>query len=128
MNKAVINLLNTIPNQNYFQLNVTYYKPKTCVLICMPMSGLFNEIFLKSAERKLIKTHSSITLLHSILFRAYKRLRDILTEGFNRIHYALKFNMTMKENSNIYIYIFLLITWKKSRSHKLVHLQKTHYI
>jgi len=53
-------------------------------------------------------------------------MTDILTKGFNRIHYALKFTMTIKENSSI---IFSgLINWEKSRSHELVHLQKTYYI
>jgi len=40
MKKARNNVLNIIPNQNYFQMNVTYHKPKTGVLIHMPISAL----------------------------------------------------------------------------------------
>jgi hypothetical protein len=58
MNKAGNNLLNIIPNQTYFQKNVPYYIPKTGVLIHTPISALQTEIFLQSAEGKLIKTHS----------------------------------------------------------------------
>ena len=49
-NKQIITLIKTIMEQNYFQHNENFYKPKKGVAMGSPMSGTLAELYLQNIE------------------------------------------------------------------------------
>jgi hypothetical protein len=53
--KQIIQLLNTIIEQNYFQYNNQYFRPKNGIAMGSPISGTLAEIYLQQTEELYIK-------------------------------------------------------------------------
>ena len=51
----ILQLLNVIMEQSYFQYNNQYYKPEKGIAMCSPISGTLAEIYLQLIEEHYIK-------------------------------------------------------------------------
>jgi hypothetical protein len=117
--KEVINILKTILNQNYFQYNRKFYKPKTGITMGCPLSGTIAEIFIQHLEQQTLKhTLESQAIIYYtryvddifIIYNQNKITPEQILEQFNKQHKALQFTIT-EENKQI-PYLDLNITNK----------------
>jgi hypothetical protein len=121
--KEIMSILQMITNQNYFQYDHKYYKPKSGINMGSPISGTMTEIFLQDLEQNRIKhlledgkiTHynryvDDIFIIHN----QTKITRQSLSEQFNAQHEDLQFTIN-EEVHNQKAYLDLNLTNKQGQ-------------
>jgi hypothetical protein len=118
--KELINILETILHQNYFQYNGNFYKPKTGIAMGSPLSGIIAEIFIQHLEQQILKhTLERQAIIYYtryvddifIIYNHDKITPKQILEHFNKQHKALQFTLT-EENKRQISYLDLNITIK----------------
>ena len=110
MNKQILNLLNTLMEQNYFQYDNHFYKPHERIAMGSPISGMLAELYLLYIENDYINHWSDSNEI--IFYRRYvdgilivysqnKIKEDQIFEKISNIDKHLKLKMTTEENGNI---------------------------
>jgi hypothetical protein len=121
--KEIMSILNMITNQNYFQYDHKYHKPKSGVAMGSPISGTMAEIFQQDSEQNKIKH-----LLEDVKITRYNRYVDdifiihnqtkitpqSLLEQFNTQHKDLQFTIN-EEVNNQKSYLDLNLTNKQGQ-------------
>jgi hypothetical protein len=104
-----LNISETILNQNYFQYEGNFHKPKTGIAMGSPLSGIIAEIFIQHLQHQLLKhTLENKTIIcytrYVDIFIVYNLNRTTLQhiqEQFNKQHKAMKFTITEENNRQI---------------------------
>ena len=109
-NKQIITLIRTIMEQNYFQHNENFYKPKKGVAMGSPLSGTLAELYLQNIEQKYIKQWLDSEEIYYyrryvddiiILINTQKIQEEQLLNKINSINNNLTFSMTQEESNKI---------------------------
>jgi len=108
----IMNILQTITGQNYFQFNNKYYKQTNGLPMGNPLSGTLAEVFINHLEQNYI-FHESNKLRHNItywyryvddilmLFKGTQRQLMNLHNYINKIHGNLEFTIEVENNNQI---------------------------
>jgi len=108
--KQIGTLLQTIMEQNYFQYNNLFYKPKEGVAMGSPRSGTLAELYLQRIENDYIKQWIDSEEIHYykryvddiiIFININKIQEEQLLQGINRIEQNLTFKLTAEDNNKI---------------------------
>jgi hypothetical protein len=103
-------LIEVIINQNYFEYNGRFYKPKQGVAMGSPISGVIAEIYLQHLEKTYIKhclEDKEIIYYNRyvddiiIIYDGTKTEEDKIENQLNSIHQNLKFNGTEDKHNQI---------------------------
>jgi len=121
--KQIFTLPQTIMEQNYFQYNNLFYKPKEGVAMGSPLSGTLAELYLQRIENNYIKQCIDSEEIYYykryvddiiILFNINKIQEEQLLQGINHIEQNLTFKLTTEDNNKIN-FLGLTITRKISK-------------
>ena len=106
----ILQLLNVIMEQSYFQYNNQYYKPEKRIAMCSPISGTLAEIYLQLIEEHYIKHW--IENQDIVYYKRYvddifiiidtSRINDnTIRDRMNSIGKNLEFKITLETNNSI---------------------------
>jgi len=108
--EQIIRLLKIIIEQNYFQYNDQFFKPKNGIAMGLPISGMIAEIYLQHIEELHIKhwIESKEIIYYKryvddiiIIFNHSKTNETAITSIMNDINEQLEFKATMEVNETI---------------------------
>jgi hypothetical protein len=89
-----LDLIKVIPNQNYFQYNVKYFKPTKGLAVVSPVSSTLAEIYLQFFEELIIKqwiesveiSYYKIYVEDILIFDQNKTNENSITNHMNNMH------------------------------------------
>ncbi|PNF38136.1 hypothetical protein B7P43_G14608 [Cryptotermes secundus] len=108
--KEIMSILRMILNQNYFQYNENFYKPRSGIAMGSPLSSTMAEIFLQDLEQNRIKQlleDEKITYYNRyvddifIIYNQTKITPQCLLEHFSGQHRNLQFTINEEVNNQI---------------------------